>query len=135
MMLGVIPLIPIAWMAVGALLGGGAVGVATHDWKAKPPYEKPADAYKNYVKAVEGCEYERYQWSVVNPVQEAEFTMWCSQRKNQASITEGLDEGRISWWGDEKNEARANVISPWDRTEKKLCFRKVGNSWKVIENR
>jgi len=132
MTIAVIPLIPLVWMGIGALVGGGAVAVATHEWDKKPPYENADIAYKNYVKAIEEKDYKRYQWTVSDPIDESAFLGKCSRREKLklAPVKEGVGDVQL-FKG--KTEGKGTAFSPWDRIEKTINFKKVGDSWKVVE--
>ena len=131
MMFCFVPAIPLLWFAVGAIIGGGTV-VVIDTAGSKPPYEKPKEAYENYVKAIEECDYKRYQWSVSDPIPEAPFTMKCDQRKkrNLAKITEGIGDVSLE---NGKTEGRTMALSPWTREQTNIYFKKIGNSWKVVD--
>ena len=127
----IVPLIPLIWCGVGALIGGGTVIVITI-WESKPPYEDPRAAYRNYVRAVEKNDYARYQWSVSDPIAEPEFTMRCDQRKklNLAEISEGLGDVLAD---KDRTKGVSKALSPWTRKETQIHLKKVGNSWKVVD--
>ncbi len=134
MMFCVLPLIPLVWMGIGALIGGGGTVITVNiieKFQARPPYDEPVKAYANYVRAVEKSEYERYQWAVSNPMALDEFTMRCNLRKekNLTKTTEGLGDAL----GKKEGPRRAKALSPWDRKEKTFVFIKEGDSWKVID--
>lgn len=133
MIFAVLPLflIPLAKGAGCAIAGGVAAWLAMREWHPKPPFKDPGIAYKSYVSAVQDGDYKRYQQSVANPASEAEFKMRHDQRsKNEfAPIKEGTGEIRGN-----KTEAYGKALCPWERREEPLRFKKVGDSWTVIEH-
>ncbi len=92
----------------------------------------PESAYQSYVKAVEDGDYERFQWTVDNPISEDVFYVRCDQRKkkNIAPIKEGVGDGA---WSNDHTEFRAHPLSPWNGERTSLTFKRSSGSWKVLE--
>lgn len=120
-MLGILPLIPLLYIVGGAILGiGGTVAVRSNN--DKPPYKTEADAYKNYVKSVEECDWERYQWAVTEGKTQEFFTLDCDQRNKQnfAEITEGVTKTTQN----QDKSWNYSGLSPWTRKQTPIKFKK-----------
>ena len=116
---------------------GVSVAIVGLKQESKPP-SAIETAYRNYVKAIELSDYKSYQRAVLDPIPEAEFTVRCDLRRKSgfAEINEGL--GTILLYGganeSDAESATSTGLSPWRRANSDLRFKKVGDSWKVVDN-
>lgn len=158
----VIPLV--VWLVLAALGGAGVSGGGValhfrHYWSAKDQ-EKIKESHRNnagvvdviadpmicvdlYYHAVRDCDYKQYQFCVVKPISEKNFTTKardCNNAKEKSGIgwTSQPVKGRTDvmkrrWIGAEAEGTVVVAISPWSGDETSFKVVRYGQGWRIYE--